>query len=345
MHWGHPAMVATSPIETSPADTAALPWNETAAPTLDPEATQHLISALPEDTFELLIREAYLYRAGQVILAAMEQAKSRVAVVSESRPPFFVFRSSDTKQAFNTNLTSATEDLTLYDRAVKRNGDAMKRLRQCAELHIEDWLREHDTAYYSGLVSEELVADWHRCIRRLEAALNDFIAAVGSARNSLVASVADPRGVRFVSEVSRKAILHAAGVGAVVATEVAAINALAEARDQQLRGTAFESGFPRLPSFDFAASLREAAGLPVSFLQQQFGKILEHCDELRSVGLPALVQQVRQAEEQHTAVKASYLVGVWQSIREFALRHYVEETDLHEVAHATEQLFERGVFA
>ncbi len=341
-------MAATDIPEEVPApetSASAFPWDAPAAPALNTDATQRLIGALPEDTFELIVREAYLFRAGQIILQAMSEAKARRDLVDSSRPPFLVFRRPETKDAFNASLAGAAEDLSLYERAVKRNAEAMKGLRKSAELHIEGWLRENDATYYAGLVSEALVADWHRCLARLESELNDFIAAVGCARNSLVASQADAKGVRFASKLSRKGMVRAAELGALLANDVTAANALADERSRHLQGTAFEATFPRLPTFDFAASLEEAVVLPVSFLQQQFGLIVERCQELRATGLPALLQQVRQAEQQHTAVKESYLVGVWQALRDFSLAHYVEDHDLNDVARATEQMFERGGLA
>jgi hypothetical protein len=342
------AMTATDPSVDVPSretTASAFPWVAPTPPSLDSDAAQRLIAALPENIFQLIVREAYLFRAGQIILQARSEAKARHDLVSSTRPPFLAFRRSETKETFNASLASANEELALYDRAGKRNADAMKRLRQCAELHIEEWLRKNDAAYHAGLVSESLVADWRRCLNRLELELSGFIAAVGCARNSLVSSQADANGIRFVSSVSRKAITQAAGLGAMLANEVTATNALADERDRQLKGTAFESTFPRLPAFDFDASMQQAARLPVPQLQQQFGLILERCAELRSAGLPALLEQVRRAEEQHSAVKDSYLVGVWQSLREFALAHYVEEHDLNDVAQATERMFEQGVFA
>jgi len=324
---------------------SALPWAEPPALTvLDPATTGRLIDDLPEETFKLIVREAYLFRAGQIIVQGMQEAKARHELVSASRPPFLVLRRSGTRDAFTAELESATADCALFEGALRRNADAMKRLRQCAEVQIERWLRENDEAYYSGLVSESLVGDWRRCLTRLETGLGDFIAALGCARNSLVASMADTAGVRRVSEVSRKAIDQAARMGDTLAREVMATNGLADARDRHLQGTAFAATFPRLPSFDFYASLDEAAGLPVSFLQEQFGRILERCQELRSVGLPALLQQVEQAETNHAAVKKSYLLGIWQGLRDFALEHYVEDADLQEVAKATEQMFEQGRF-
>ena len=304
-----------------------------------------MFAALPEETQQLIVREAYLYRAGEIILKAMNQAKERHAQVSSSRPPFLALRRSGTKEAFRTSLIEAKQDLSLYESAVKRNADAMRRLRKCAELHIEDWLRENDSVYCAGLVSESLMADWHRCLARLETELADFLAAVGAARNSLVAARPDTQGgVFFSSEVSRKAIMRAAEIGELLATAVAATNGVAAKRDRQLEGTAFESSIPRLASFDFAASLKQAAGLPVMHLQKQFELILQRSNELRSAGLPALLQQVRDAEAQHTAVKDRYLVGVWQGLRTFALARYVDEQDLDEVALATEEMFEDGIF-
>ena len=341
-------MIATDITEiasTTATGASAFPWGPTSNPSLNACATQDLVAALPEDTLQLIVREAYLFRAGQLILDAMTEAKVRLESVSASRPPFFALRRPETKEAFKAALESSTEDLSLYTRALQRNADAMKRLRKCAELHIEEWLRENDTVYHSGLISESLVADWHRCLARLEGEIDDFTQALGCARNSLVAPRIDANGNRYVSEVSREGIERAADVGALLANDVAATNVLADDRDRFVLGTAFESEMPRLPTFDFAHSLREATGLQVSFLQQEFGRIMDRCNELRAVGLPSLVQQVKQAEEHHSAVKEDYLVGVWQALREYCLANYVNEEDLNEVAQATEQMFERGAFA
>lgn len=338
-------MITSDSIDGNPTTAtggSAMPW-ETATPaTLDSQATQRLIAALPENTFQLIVREAYLFRAGQVIFEAMNEAKARQEQVAATRPPFLALRGSRTKEAFTESMSSATREFSLFENAMKRNAEAMKRLRKLAELHIENWLQENDATYYAGLVSESLVADWHRCLSRFDSELGEFVTAVGCARNSLVAAAPDASGVRYPSPISCAAIVCAGKVGVILANDVAATNALAEERDRHLQGTAFEASFPRLPTFDFASSLREATQLPVSFLQQHFAKILERCAELRAVGLPALIQQVSQAEAQHTAIKDSYLVGVWQALREFSLKHYVTDDDLTEVAQATEQLLESG---
>jgi hypothetical protein len=303
------------------------------------------MSALPEEAFQLIVREAYLFRAGQILMKAFDEAKSKREEIHASRPPFMVLRRAETKEAFQASLATAEEDFALYEKAARRNADAMKKLRRFAEIHLEVCLRENDPVYYAGLLSESLVADWHRCVTRLENNLVDFVAEIGSARNSLVGARLEENGVRVVSEVSRKAILRAAELGTMLSGEVAATTALADERDRQLQGTAFAADFPRLPTFDFAGTLREATNLPVAALQEQFTLILQSCDNLRTNGLPLLVKKVKEAEAQHTAVKESYLVGVWQTLREYALQHYVQEEELQEVAKATESMFGEGMLA
>jgi hypothetical protein len=306
---------------------------------LDPAATEKIMTALPEETFQLIVREAYLFRASEIIQKAQAEAKAKEEEVRATRPPFLILRRGETKDAFQANLAAAEQDLSLFEKAARRNADAMKKLRKFAELHLEACLRENDPVYYSGLVSEALVADWHRCVTRLTANLKEFISEVGSARNSLVNAQLDANGIRIASDVSRKAIYRAAELGELLVREVAATTQLAAERDQQLHGTAFAAEFPRLPEFDFAGTLRQAAELPVSLLQEQFTLLLQRCDELRDQGLPQLLKKVAEAETQHTAVKESYLLGVWQALRQYALDHYVQNEDLQEVAKATEEMF------
>lgn len=343
-------MSATDTLEepsaaAAPTSASAFPWSAPAGPALADEAAARLVAALPEDTMQLIVREAYLFRAGEIILQARGAAKARHDAVAASRPPFLAFRRGAAKETFLTNLETANNDLSLYEKALARNATAMKRLRKCCELHIEDWLRQNDPVYYAGLVSEELVADWHRCLKRLESELADFILAVGCARNALVSSRPNAQGEIMLSEVSRKAFTRGVDIGALLVADVNATNALAAERDRHLEGTAFEGSFPRLPSFDFAASLTEAAGLAVPRLQQKITTILAQCDELRAVGMPALLQQVQEAETQHRAVKDGYLVGVWQALRTYANERYVDEQDLNQVARDTEAMFEDGIFS
>ncbi len=326
--------------EVSPAETtvAALPWETSTAAALDSETTQRLIATLPEDTFQLIVREAYLFRAGQIIFQAMNEAKIRHESVAATRPSFLAFCRPGRKESFRANLTKATEDLSLYESAVRRNVDTMTRLRRRAEPPIANWLRENDATFQTALVAEKFATDWQAGVTRLESKLSAFIDAVSFALKSLGSSQAGASG--FVSDAGRNAITQAARAGILFANDVKAVNAIADARDRYLQGTV--AAFPRLPNFDFVTTLAESIVLPAPFLRQQFGLILDQCHELRSQGLPTLGAQQRQADAPHVALKESHLAGIWQALREFSVAHYVDEADLSEVAEATEAMFENA---
>ena len=93
-------MTNSATLEETPAPVAsgsAFPWAAATSPVLNADTTQRLVAALPEDTFQLIVREAYLFRAGQIMFEAMNEAKARQELVTSSRPPFFAFRRSETR--------------------------------------------------------------------------------------------------------------------------------------------------------------------------------------------------------------------------------------------------------
>lgn len=179
----------------------------------------------------------------------------------------------------------------------------------------------------------------------MDSELDNFARTVGNARQSLLSPGSNSSASQLISDASRQAIIRASDLGATLAQGITTANAVADEHDWSLQGSAVTCTLPRLPNFHVAGSLHEAIGLPGPFLPQQFGKILERCVELHSVVLPAARQQARQAEMHHAAARASYLSGIWQSLREFSLKHYVDDHDLQEVAQATGQMFDQGAFA
>ena len=324
---------------------SALVGETPTTPALDSVATQCLAEALPESMFQLVVREAYLFRAGQAILNAMKKAKAPWRRPTAKRPPFPAFRRHVPPKACSANLASADLEVAGLAVALECNTATRNRLRQSVELPIVGWLRANDEAYYAEVVVSSLEAEWRSGLTRFDAQLTEFTSAIATARNSLVRSQSEVSGPRFASTVDAGDIARAAKAGAILVSEAAATNARAAERDRQIAGAAREAALPRLPAFDFTNSLQEAAVLPVPFLHRHFGIILEHCEELRAVGLRPLRQQAQQLEAQHVKVKEAHLDRVWQALREFALQRYVDDVAMDEVVQATEQMVATGAFA
>src|SRR3954469_13208042 len=108
-------MSATATLETpsSTPSSSVFPWDVPSIPSLDTEGTERVVAALPDETFQLIVREAYLFRAGQILMKALDEAKARRDEVSSTRPPFLLLRRSETKDAFQANLTAANDDFSL----------------------------------------------------------------------------------------------------------------------------------------------------------------------------------------------------------------------------------------
>ena len=314
-------------------------------PEFSADEAKALFDALPARVLDLVEREAYLSRAAALLDEGATAASNRLSEAQDQKPSFLAAFGSSERADYDARLKSLEADLSLINRAVTRNQDAMKRLRKVAESRIEHWLRENDASYRRGLVCEALVADWFRAITRLEAGLADFITTVGAARNSLVGDQAstDNPATRKIGDVGRAALLQAARVGAALATEIRSTNQIAEERDQKLVDTVFDTGpFPRLPYFDYEKLVKEALTLPVAQLQPQFDRVLSECQNLSRAGLPALIQEVCAAEQKHSAVKQSYMLSVWRHLHDYAVAHCVVDNELDAVASDTERLYLDG---
>src|SRR4051812_41536643 len=54
---------------------SAFPWSAPVARALSHAAVRQIAELLPDDAMQLIVREAYLFRAGEIILQARSQAK------------------------------------------------------------------------------------------------------------------------------------------------------------------------------------------------------------------------------------------------------------------------------
>src|SRR5512147_1544929 len=65
---------------------------------------------LPEDIQDILIREAYLARAAEILVARQDENKREKEKVDATRPPFMAFR-KQAKQEFEAQLASAEKEV------------------------------------------------------------------------------------------------------------------------------------------------------------------------------------------------------------------------------------------
>lgn len=296
---------------------------------------------MPDDIQDILIREAYLARAAEIIVARQEENKREKEKVEATRPPFAVFR-KQAKLQFEAQLASADNEVSLFSRALAQNESAMENLRKAARRHLELWLRNHDTTYMSGLACEQFLSDWRNAVQLLTSIMLDFIKAIGEARNLMVSGY-DKQRMTYSTQ-ALEALSRAEKVGAALEADTASVNQIAHKHDEIFRGTIFENPFPRLPIFAAEHHTANARNRPIGVLQRHFDRIKGYYEELSREGIPALQEAIARSEQRQNAVKESYMTTLWEGLRQEA-RKSVEEEQLEVVVKETEERFLQGDYA
>ncbi len=93
----------------------------------------------PEDIQDILIREAYLARAAEILVAQQEENQRIRERVDATRPPFMAFR-KDAKAEFEAQLAKAEKEVEFFARALAQNESAMLNLRKAARRQLENSL-------------------------------------------------------------------------------------------------------------------------------------------------------------------------------------------------------------
>lgn len=292
----------------------------------------------PEDIQDILIREAYLARAAEILVTKQEENKQEKEKVDATRPPFMVVR-KQARVEFETRMASAESEVNFFARALAQNESAMENLRKSARRQLEVWLRNHDTTYMSGLACEQFLSDWRNAIELVSSIMLDFIKSIGEARNLMVTGY-DKERQTYTAQ-ALESLNRAVKVGAALEADTASVNLIAEKHDETFRGTIFDNPFPRLPIFAAEHHTANAQNRPIGTLQKHFDRIKGYYEELNQQGIPALNEAIAKAEQRQRAVQDSYMTTLWEGLRQEA-RKSVEEEQLAEVVKETEERFLQG---
>lgn len=307
-----------------------------------PYDIQTFFANMPEEIKDLLIREAYMATAAQLIGERQKENRELLAQAEATRPPFLMAWRKDLVAGYKASVAAAASEVDEFAKALAQNERALENLRHAARRELELWLRHHDTTYQQGLANEQFVADWRNAIALVQKILLDFIQSVGEARNLMVSGYNREMNEHtpHATEVLQKAVK----IGDALEEDMASVNVLAEEHDNRFRGTVFENPFPRLPLFAAGEITENAIKRPIARLQQHFDRIKLYCEELSLVGITALSAAIDRAEKRHTAQQGSYMTTLWAGLSVLAQQH-VDPNLLSETVKETEERFIRGDYA
>ena len=307
-----------------------------------PYDIQTFFANMPAEIKELLIREAYMAKAAQMIGERQKENRELLARAEAARPPLLLAWRKETVARYKASVAAAASEVDEFAKALAQNERAMENLRHAARRELELWLRNHDTTYQQGMANEQFVADWRNAVALVQKILLDFIQSVGEARNLMVSGYKSKTNEHTPQAAE---VLHrAVKIGNALEEDMASVNLLAEEHDKRFRGTVFENPFPRLPVFAAGELTGNAIKRPIALLQQHFDRIKRYCEELSLVGIAALRVAIDQAEKRHTAQQDSYMTTLWAGLSVLA-QQQVDPNLLSETVRETEERFLRGEYA
>ena len=307
-----------------------------------PYDIQTFFANMPAEIKELLIREAYMAKAAQMIGERQKENRELLARAEAARPPFLLAWKKEAMARYKAGVAAAASEVDEFARALAQNERALENLRHAARRQLELWLRNHDTTYQQGMANEQFVADWRNAVALVQKILLDFIQSVGEARNVMVSGY--KRETNEHSPQAAEMLLRAVKVGNALEEDMASVNVLADEHDKRFNGTVFENPFPRLPVFAAGELTESAIKRPIARLQQHFDRIKLYCEELSRVGIAALSAAIDQAEKRHTAQQDSYMTTLWAGLSVLA-QQQVDPNLLSETVRETEERFLRGEYA
>lgn len=297
------------------------------------------IPQLPDDLADLLVRGAYLECSVRMLEQSRQEQATRLETVRASQPPFLFLRPKETRAAFKTAKQDTSAELTTLDRAVDVNQKLADHLRARSEELLERWLRERCEEYRVGLASGSFAEDWNRALVHFTEYANEFIRALGWARNMAPAGY-DRAKSRF-SQAAYQAISDAHVVAVKVETEIAAMNSIADAHDNLVKNTVFDDPMPRLVHEPYAATVAEIACLPVAGAQVEFNRIIAAVEDLAGRELAVVRDRVGAAVANHRARTQGYVRDAWNQLHVHALTHSVEADQVGPVVEQTEKLYRK----
>ncbi|HEY8932626.1 MAG TPA: hypothetical protein VIM44_04855 [Rariglobus sp.] len=295
------------------------------------------IPLLPDELADLLVRGAYLECSLRMLELSREEQAARLATVRASQPPFLFLRPKETRAAFKVAKQDTSTELSTLDQAVDVNKKLTGHLRARCEVLLEQWLRDQCEEYRTGLVSAGFAEDWNRSLAHFTDHANEFIRALGWARNMATAGYDHVKN-KF-SQAAYQAISDAHVVAVKVEAEIAAMNGIADAHDNLVRRTVFDDPMPRLTHESYAATVAEIACLPVAAAQVEFNRVIAAVEELLTRELVVVRDRVGAVAANHRARVQSYVRDAWNQLHVHALTHSVESEQVGPVVEQTERLY------
>ena len=186
---------------------------------------------LPPPLQDLLMREAVFSLSRKQIADALLSAQQDLATIVAAKPRLS-FERQDAKKDHQQKVLEAEENVTLLESALRKLDGSIPALNLCVDRSLENYLREMDPEYVTGLSAARFSEDWQRFLVRFEQAADRYMSVLGKLPTQLEQLVpGDACGTHLDG---RQLIEETVARATSIQDEIAFLNKIADA--QRLRG-------------------------------------------------------------------------------------------------------------
>jgi len=291
---------------------------------------------LPPPLQDLLVREAVFGLSRKRIADALTAAQEDLAEIMAAKPRLSFVR-QDAKKDHRIKVLEAEESVSLLESAVKKLDASIPALHACVGRSVENYLREMDPEYVTGLSAGRFADDWQRFLERYESSVDRYLSVLSKLPSQLEqimpneACGAHFDGRQLIEETVRRAT--------EVQDEITFLNKIADS--QRLRGRGQsptlhrqpERSWRKLAQSMFALRPLDAVKV-VKTLKIEAGDVLER-------GFAAIKEECRIATYSGGYGVTSYHHRVWIGLREAALLK-IPPDQFEQIVSETEIMLETG---
>lgn len=182
---------------------------------------------LPHTLRDLLLREAVFQVSRRRLEEALSVAREELTEIQAERPRLGFVR-QEARRAHQLRIKEAEEGVTLLQTALEKLAETMPQLIACVGRSVENYLREMDPEYVTGLSAARFVDDWDALLARYSSAVERYL---GSLNRLPAVMEAFPQGESCGSHPEgRRVMEETIQAAALIQEEIAFLNRIADAQ-------------------------------------------------------------------------------------------------------------------
>jgi hypothetical protein len=290
---------------------------------------------LPPTLRDLLLREAVFQVSRRRLKEALSVAREELTEIQAERPRLGFVR-QEARRAHQLRIKEAEEGVTLLQTALEKLAETMPQLIACVGRSVENYLREMDPEYVTGLSAARFVDDWDALLARYSSAVERYL---GSLNRLPAVMEAFPQGESCGSHPEgRRVMEETIQAAALIQEEIAFLNRIADAQSLR-RGK--PPTLQRQPERNWR---RLAFGIldlpPLEALKIVRGLSSEAEEQLPRV-FSAIKAECRLANFSGNYGVSSYREKMWQGFRTAAAEK-IQPDRFEQIVSETEIMLETG---